>query len=144
MGTDTKAYYPNTTKPQIIDFIKKFSTRIEKELLFKDMEGYSRLGFAYRGEDRDLNLHNLDIDTERDDEDSDSWVYAKENKLPDKTKGVLTSFGWWGRSVEIVTLMAYYFGGYVNEKDTSDPKFRRVKKDHRALIRYLFNSEPIK
>jgi hypothetical protein len=157
MGIDTRAYYPNVTKPQIISFLKVVCSKVNDERTFSDMkgmDGYSNIDFTFMGENRSMHIHDTDIDVEKDEarvfkkykekHQSDSWIYVNQDGLPDKTKGTSLSLGYWGGGVELFTLMAYLWGGYIDERDTDSKKHYKVKKDHKYLIKYLFTSEPIK
>jgi phage protein D len=151
MGIDTRAYYPNVTKKQIIDFLKIVGKDVRKENTYSDMkgmEGYSSIDFKFKDEQRSMHMHDVIIDVGKDEarylkkykkqRESESWIYVKQDGLPDHTKGTTLSVGYWGSGVILFTIMAYLWGGYIDEQDTEGKKHYRIKKDHRALIRYLF------
>jgi len=151
MGIDTRAYYPNVSKKQIIDFLHIISKKVNKENTYdnvKGVEGLSTIDFELKGEQRSMHMHDVVIDVEKDEaktikkykkaHESESWLYVKQDKLPDHTSGTTVSVGYWGSAVQLFTIMAYLWGGYVDEQDTDSEPHYKIKKDHKALIRYLF------
>lgn len=110
-----------------------------------DWEEYITINFQYKGEGRTLHMHNLNINQARDikkwkSKNVDSVSYVKQG-LPDKIKGTLTSLGFWGRSVELMKIFGYYFGGFIDEQDTDDKDFKPIAKNHHRLIALLFSTK---
>jgi hypothetical protein len=144
MGTDTKGFYPKVTREQMLNLVNALATSMTgpRDTSYKE---YVTVNFQYKGEGRTLNIHDLSINQERDikkwkSKNVDSVSYVKQG-LPDKTKGTLTSLGFWGRSVELMKIFAYYFGGFVDEQDTDNKDFKSIAKNHHKLIALLFSTK---
>jgi len=142
MSISTHGFYPNVKREQIIKIIKMISVSSAEKPFSTSYEEYVTFDFTYKKEGRSINLHNIKIDQEADikkwkSENVSSIDYVKRG-LPDKTKGILTSIGYWGHSVEIFTLLANFFGGFVDESDSDVQDFYYVEKDFHKLIRTLF------
>jgi hypothetical protein len=146
MGVDTRAYYLNITREELFNFVKTvFDKNAKHELKPRINKDYSNIDFKYGGESRTMHVHRTDIDVERDmkkwkaDEptDVDSGVYVHQDGLPDKSKGIMVSLGMWGGSIEIVEILAMYFGGYIDERDTDSKPYYYIKKNLQKLIRSI-------
>jgi hypothetical protein len=150
MGVTTKAYYPNITKSQIIEFLHIISKEVGKErpASGEDLKEYSSIVLEFNDKKRTIQMLDTIIDLEKDEaiylkkykelHSSTSWQYVKQDKLPDLTKGTLISLGYNDDAIQLFTIIAFLCGGYINERDTDDKPYYKVKKNHRALISYLF------
>lgn len=149
MGVDSKAYLPNTTKKQIKDFMFYIARDVRLQTTHDDT--YHILNFTYRKEER--NLHLFYRTYKKDEyiknamdryniskEEAKNWAdeELEGNELWKGTSGILASFGYWGRSVEILQLLCYRFGGYLDESDSDDKDFYKIKKNHRKIIPTIF------
>jgi hypothetical protein len=145
MGVDTRAYYINTTREQIFNFVESvFCSSAKHELRPKINKDYSIINFKYKDENRMMHVHRIIIDVEADMkkwnvEDAlrtSSGAHVSEG-LPDKSKGTMISLGKWGSSVEIFKLIACYFSGYIDEDDSDSEDYYFIKKDLRKLIKSI-------
>jgi len=145
MGVDTKAYYINTTREQVFNFVKSvFCSGAKHELQPKIHKNYSIINFKYKNENRMMHVHRIIIDVKADMKKwdvkdvlgTDSGTYVSEG-LPDKSKGTMVSLGKWGSSVEIFKLIAFYFNGYIDENDSDLEDYYFIKKDSHKLIKSI-------
>ena len=147
MGTDTYGYLPNVTRQQLFDFVKIIDLKasMDPSSLYKEI---STMNFTFKGEKRNMNAHDIIIDVEKDEiwhkkkykkeHESESWSYVKQDKLPDKSKGLWLSMGCWGSSIALMKIFCSYFkGGYINERDTDDKPFYKFRSKKRNIITFV-------
>jgi len=124
MGTDTKAFFPNVKREQVIKILKMWDpTKIK----VKPSGDADSVYFNYKGEDRMLHLSNEAY-----------FTTSRDIGLPNNTNGVWSSFGAYGKAVEIVKMICYIVGGYIMERDIEDKPFYKVNKNPRKLIKVIF------
>lgn len=151
MGVSTNAYFKDIDRKEIFEFIQTaLDTNARYESRDVIHKNYSNIHFKYRGESRMLHVHKMEIDIEKamkrlktnDPDETDDGNYVDEG-LPDKSKGTLLSFGFWGHAAEIMKVLALYFNGYIDESDSDAEDFYFVKKDLRELMREIWSGRPI-
>lgn len=154
MGVDTRAYLPNVKKEQIKDFISSISSHTKLEDSGVD-KNYKILLFVYKGESRQMNIHSVYykksdyiknvMDRHNiDKEEAENWwkddvlEVSKANNIPIGTNGNLVTIGYWGYNIEIMKMLCYRFGGYLDESDSDDEEYYRVEKNNKEIIKGVF------
>ena len=66
------------------------------------------------------------------------FTRGTDDGIPPNAKGTWSSFGAYGRAVEIVTMICYMFGGYVLERDIEDKPYYRVNKSRHKFVKLIF------
>lgn len=154
MGVDSRAFLPKTNK----DEIKNFINSIAKKVSLRDSgvdDGYKILNFEYKEEKREMNIHtkflkkrdyigyvidryNIDKEEAEDWWENEEKLIAKNTNLPTGVNGNLVSVGYWGRNIEIMKLLCYKFGGYLDESDSDSEEYYKVDKNYRKIIQAIF------
>lgn len=156
MGVDSRAFLPDVSKEDIKNFISLIANKVSLENSGVDEE-YKILTFLYKGEDRRLNLQSRYLKKEdyianimkkylKDRKTAEKWwevdevELAKLQNVPLGKNGTYCSFGYWGRSVEILTILCHRFGGYLDESDSDDKEYEKIKKDYREIIKKIYEN----
>lgn len=144
MSVDTRAYFKDVDSDDVAKIIDVFSLKFSHEDLSDSHDAphkFSRIEFDYKEERRMMYVREKVIDVKADmakwkaiASDTESGIDVDEG-LPDKSEGVTLSLGYWGHSVEIMKLLAYYFNGYIDDCDAEDYYF--VEKDFHEFIRLI-------
>jgi len=155
MGVDSRAYFPGIDKKQIANFMKFLAPDASLESS-NVAENYKILFFSYKGEKRKLNLHSrflkkssyidsvmkeYNISKEEAEEwwKEDTKPGAEMDGLPLGTNGIYASLGYWGRNLEIMKILCYRFGGYLDESDSDEENYYKIDKNLRKIIELVFN-----
>jgi hypothetical protein len=122
MSTDTKAFFPNATREQIVKVIKLWDPGLKA----RSAEDYTVVNFMFKDDSRMLHIN-------------DHGYFTGAKGLPHNIdKGTWTSFGAYGRAVEIIKMLCYMLGGYILERDTESEPFYRVNKNPQKFIKVIF------
>lgn len=152
MGVNSNGFYPNVDKDDIKNFIKL----IAKNVSLRGSgigEDYSILSFSLKNEKRIMNLFDRYYEKEdyiRDKisrynitrkEAEDWWEEdlvpdAKSQNIQLGKNGTFVSLGNNDLAVEVVYMIAYYFGGYVDEKESG--RYNKIEKNHKEIVKIIF------
>lgn len=152
MGVDSNCYLPGTFIADVNRIIKAIDSQASHNANpVGDSVYFHFIDFNFFGEPRRMRGINYDIDLDRDEKesrekgypprDSDSWVIIHELGLPDKTSGIHLTLGASGRSVEILGLLCYIFGGYIRKNDYKESKYTKINKDRRKAVAYILSMQ---
>ncbi len=145
MSVNTILYCPELKLDSLYKFIYIFDNKASQSKVDIGDRFIHYINFNFYGEDRKLTMQNMEINSIKAKQkakqegwnytDTDDYLHIKNNKLPDKTKGLRISIGKWGLSTVIMRLICYHFGGYCLENDSIEVEYKKIDPNYRKIIK---------
>lgn len=147
MGVDSRAYIPSLNRQELKSFLSYISN-FHKIDDYDFSPSYKTMDFTYQGEDRGMHTHDINLNTVDAEKhakengwklkETDYWSYVHQDGLPKDTKGLLLDLRLWGHAVEILKMICFRYGGWLDESDSDDEGFYKIDKDYKKIIPLIF------